>query len=346
MSTFVERLAAGSAGKTVKGAADIRPALTPDMIPEALRPPIERRATTRPPSSRPVGTPISRPEAPQRPRPTRQQMADAPAPATTEPKLEEGEERRAKAESEPHVQEAPVLAEEKTMLPETGPSPTVTGPPRGSAPDRSEEAVRGTTPAYSENMGRTSAPEPVETTPGTPVDAGVHPIYDVSGEESPAAEGVSASDRRTSPESQAAAGPMENSGLVSGEVVEGSEKRPDTDAEEAAEPAPWIPEGRELPSVSRGQPRSMPATPGEVEVPTVEAEEVGGETGAEGFGEVGSPRGAGFDRVAQRSQDPVVTINIGRIEVRAVNPENPPSDNRGPSLSLADYMKRRDERGR
>ena len=44
------------------------------------------------------------------------------------------------------------------------------------------------------------------------------------------------------------------------------------------------------------------------------------------------------------AQEPVVTINIGRIEVRAVNPEKPPTDERGPALSLEEYMKRRNKR--
>ncbi|MDA4121763.1 MAG: hypothetical protein OK456_01130 [Thaumarchaeota archaeon] len=241
-----------------------------------------------------------------------------------------------------------MLSEERTIVRKA--APTFASPTPESTPDtgrRGDVATREP-PAYSQSIGVPSgAPATVRTTPTSYGEA--HPVYDAHGAESSAPEEVSGPDSRTSPDSQAAVEPMENSSFISGKVVEASEKRLDIGAEEAVERAPSVLvetelEDTEIPSPSRQQPR--PATSEEAEVPTVEAEEVEGESGVERLGEVGSTRGAGFDRVAQRSQDPVVTINIGRIEVRAVNPEKPPTDDRGPSLSLQDYMKRRDERGR
>ena len=68
MSSFVERLAAESVGKKVVGAADIRPALTPEMVPEAFRLPQERPAPPRPLPTHQRGALRSGPEPRERPR--------------------------------------------------------------------------------------------------------------------------------------------------------------------------------------------------------------------------------------------------------------------------------------
>jgi hypothetical protein len=41
--------------------------------------------------------------------------------------------------------------------------------------------------------------------------------------------------------------------------------------------------------------------------------------------------------------EPSVTVSIGRIEVRAIMPEKPPTKEQGPTLSLEEYLKRRRE---
>lgn len=267
MDSFIERLAAGSTGTKVAGAADIRPALTPGMIPEALRLPREGRSPPRPPSP---------------------------------------------------VEDVPGSVPEPTELTSLDTAP-------------SEEEVAPVSPGGNEREGKVTASEqdtegrnpPRDPRPKVPAD-----VKTGAGALGTTGSAKAAPDGQARKEEVAAEPPV-----FAGDVRTAGEE-----ARQGKSPSAPQQAGREFRGV-RPTPRAGPGT--------TRAETSGGESPAAPQAEVVSspaPLRARLEVNEAANQEPTVTINIGRIEVRAVNPEPPPTDERGPALSLDEYMKRRNKR--
>jgi hypothetical protein len=298
MSSFVERLAASSVGKKVGGQAEVRPALTPEMIPEALRAPSE--------------------SAPLRPAATRELRAPKPErePAAGRPTLGETRPRRAAGASGP-----PTGTESEPLAPEPGESQAKTpAPPRQREAETSGPDV-STGPAPSPTQS--SSPTAEET--GAPLEA--RSEIEASAGQVPEPPSTSSRDSvgsgAGSPEEPEAEGlPM---GLESPEAP-GLTSRATARPLESGTP-------EEPPNPSQAEVQGRAATELREEAPEQPSRE--------------GPQNLSVEKAASNTtEEPVVTINIGRIEVRAINPERSPAVEAGPALSLKEYMKQRSERER
>jgi hypothetical protein len=321
----------------LQGFAEVRPALTPDMIPESLRPPPAGEAR------RPARSSGQRRGAP--PIPTLRPSPATPAVAASEPPEPTAE---AKSPAPDELDSDSIAAEEvprDDLLVSSRTSPTEKRAPledvQASAP-RNPPAVSRIS-SEGTRQGAVEGPDQAEPPPRAsplpvPVAPGATEIPS-SREVRGAGPGSSAAKKREGPEKALSASPPETTD-DSGRVVPsgspprggrserarpgaGHEDTPISEMPEAPETVETLPRAetmRKPPAKGDGTDSTKPRT----------AED------ASSRSRPAAPSAPGL-----QAQEPVVTINIGRIEVKAVNPPDPRPDERGPTLSLEEYMKRR-----
>jgi hypothetical protein len=282
MSEFVDRLVATSR-RNPKAPPRIRPAISPDVVPELLRLPEGGPGKSSPPTARREGA-------------------------------------------------RPALSPESAA---GGASARVSSPPKKdeAAPIRQE---RNGVAASSEAHDAEPSERPVEE------DGRPGRVHDETNEGEEA--GRPGSQHGSRP------GPFP----ASGRPPSGEGEMPPTPEDEEGAPPPRAAEGQE-PGASFERVRTMEET---AQVHSLAQAAVGGQTGEaelvsarQGRKALGAipqrgPGPAGREGVGgAANQEPVVTINIGRIEVRAVSPEKPKDEPRGPAVSLEEYRKIRKEGG-
>lgn len=278
MGNFVERVAAASVGQRLPGEADIRPALTPEMIPEALRAPEERRAPPRPPAVR--------------------------------------EPRSPKSETE--------LAAKGSTPMRTSPEETV------AAHKSAEIQTDRNPPGLKENLGETQPPEREKGGALEPVG----PAPATSGFPSPRIQQGSA---RSEPSHQRSV-TSPNGGKV---VLPGGQEQGNVDV------LPTIEHGPESHAKPFERPRESDVLQDSPPTDEIRATKESREAArGQATNETHSTLVPAKEATPKTAEEPTVTINIGRIEVRAVNPERPPSVEIGPALSLKEYMKQKSDKER
>ena len=352
MSNFVERIATESVGKKVVGAADIRPALTPEMIPEALRLPKERPA----PAPRQLPTHERAPWAPG------QSSGTCPLHASPRPLRKRGRW------PPPRQTVRFPLGGSRTTPPSTtrrdGPSPRHQplwaprrGRPRKRMSARRVVAIRlGRSMGWPTKARRSRRPrDPPRTRRGRQGLRTAKKTWQPKSHRPPPDRGsvrerslLALKTREERPDGGARTGRERRRTRVSGLGGRDGERRNPSFGRRKQSPGGGTAGSR---LAGAGPPRDLATPPRRAEFPatgtevssdasrTVRAESDRGEPRAP------PPREARLEAPDVAAREPVVTINIGRIEVRAVNPERPPTEERGPSLSLEEYMKRRDKKG-
>ncbi len=288
MSNFVERLVAGSTGRRVSDAASIRPALTPEMVPESLHLSEDR---------------LVRSSHPRR--------AEGLRPAPSVPSPEDRTRESSNPESEPappreYPEGAPAAGEELPAGPLEAHGP-------GEAPEVSQDGRDDRDGSLPSGTSATSPREP-PTVQVPATEAVVNEVPEVEGKP------VVLPPTGVEPKREGSVG----------ERFETSEG-----PEQGSGPA--------LPEWPKLTPRRGPRPDSTGVIKSIDSESA----------REGSERPAGSRQDAIRAdanktkglaEEPTVTINIGRIEVRAVPPEKPAAEKHGPAISLEDYRKMRRER--